>query len=58
VNLNQKQVVAPIDGIVGDFSIKAGDYVSVGQPDYQKMTRWICAFQCRPTTGQLRQDCL
>jgi RND family efflux transporter MFP subunit len=31
VNLNQKQVVAPIDGIVGDFSIKAGDYVSVGQ---------------------------
>jgi RND family efflux transporter MFP subunit len=31
VNLNQKQVVAPIDGIVGDFAIKAGDYVSVGQ---------------------------
>ncbi|MBC7973218.1 MAG: efflux RND transporter periplasmic adaptor subunit [Verrucomicrobia bacterium] len=31
VNLNQKQVVAPIDGIVGDFSIKAGDYVGVGQ---------------------------
>ncbi|MEH2438476.1 MAG: efflux RND transporter periplasmic adaptor subunit [Nostoc sp.] len=31
VNLNQKQVVAPIDGIVSDFSIKAGDYVSVGQ---------------------------
>ncbi len=24
-------MVAPIDGIVGDFSIKAGDYVSVGQ---------------------------
>jgi RND family efflux transporter MFP subunit len=31
VNLNQKQVVAPIDGVVGDFSFKAGDYVSVGQ---------------------------
>ncbi|MBW4693481.1 MAG: efflux RND transporter periplasmic adaptor subunit [Lyngbya sp. HA4199-MV5] len=31
VNLNQKQIVAPIDGIVGDFAIKAGDYVSVGQ---------------------------
>ena len=31
VNLNQKQVVAPIDSSVGDFSIKAGDYVSVGQ---------------------------
>ena len=31
MNLNQKQVVAPINGIVGDFSIKAGDYVSVGQ---------------------------
>lgn len=31
VNLNQKQVVAPIDGVVGDFPIKAGDYVSVGQ---------------------------
>ena len=30
VNLNQKQVVAPIDGIVGDFSLKTGDYVSVG----------------------------
>ncbi len=31
VNLNQKQVVAPIDGIVGDFAFKTGDYVGVGQ---------------------------
>jgi len=31
VNLNQKQVIAPIDGILGDFAIKVGDYVNVGQ---------------------------
>jgi RND family efflux transporter MFP subunit len=31
VNLKQKQVLAPIDGVVGDFSIKAGDYVSIAQ---------------------------
>jgi RND family efflux transporter MFP subunit len=31
VNLNQKQVVAPISGIVGDFSVKNGDYLNVGQ---------------------------
>jgi RND family efflux transporter MFP subunit len=31
VDLNQKQVVAPIDGIVDDFPIKVGDYVTVGQ---------------------------
>jgi RND family efflux transporter MFP subunit len=31
VNLSQKQVIAPISGIVGDFPIKAGDYVTVGQ---------------------------
>ncbi|MHC5938538.1 efflux RND transporter periplasmic adaptor subunit [Nostoc sp.] len=30
VNLSQKQVVAPLDGIVGDFSVKMGDYVSTG----------------------------
>ena len=32
VNLNQKQVVAPISGVVGDFSVKIGDYLSTGQP--------------------------
>jgi RND family efflux transporter MFP subunit len=31
VSLNYKQVVAPIDGVVGDFSVKAGDYVNLGQ---------------------------
>jgi RND family efflux transporter MFP subunit len=31
VNLKQKEVIAPIDGVVGDFSIKAGDYVNIGQ---------------------------
>ena len=31
VNLNQKQVVSPISGVIGDFSFKAGDYVSTGQ---------------------------
>lgn len=30
VNLNAKRVVAPLDGIVGDFSVKVGDYVSTG----------------------------
>ncbi|MHC5740006.1 efflux RND transporter periplasmic adaptor subunit [Nostoc sp.] len=30
VNLNQKQIVAPLDGIVGDFSVKVGDYVNTG----------------------------
>lgn len=31
IDLNQKQVVAPMDGVVGDFAVKAGDYVNVGQ---------------------------
>lgn len=31
VNLNQKQVVAPISGVVGDFPVKVGDYLSTGQ---------------------------
>lgn len=31
VDLKQKQVLAPIDGIVGDFSVKVGDYLNVGQ---------------------------
>ncbi len=30
VNLKQKLVVAPINGIVGDFSVKMGDYVNIG----------------------------
>lgn len=30
VNLNQKQIVAPLNGIVGDFSVKVGDYVNIG----------------------------
>jgi RND family efflux transporter MFP subunit len=31
VSLNQKEVVAPITGMVGDFSAKVGDYVNTGQ---------------------------
>ncbi|MEH2316471.1 efflux RND transporter periplasmic adaptor subunit [Nostoc sp.] len=31
VNLNYKQVLAPIAGIVGDFSVKVGDYLNTGQ---------------------------
>jgi RND family efflux transporter MFP subunit len=31
VNLNFKQVVAPINGVVGTFPVKVGDYVSTGQ---------------------------
>lgn len=31
VNLNQKQVVAPITGVVGEFPVKVGDYVNTGQ---------------------------
>ena len=31
VDLNQKDVVAPISGVVGDFSLKVGDYVTTGQ---------------------------
>ncbi|WP_009633405.1 efflux RND transporter periplasmic adaptor subunit [Synechocystis sp. PCC 7509] len=31
VNLGYKIVAAPISGIIGDFSIKAGDYVTIGQ---------------------------
>ncbi|MEH2255315.1 efflux RND transporter periplasmic adaptor subunit [Nostoc sp.] len=31
VNLNYKQVLAPISGIVGDFSVKVGDYLNTGQ---------------------------
>jgi RND family efflux transporter MFP subunit len=31
VSLNQKDVTAPIDGVIGDFSVKVGDYVNTGQ---------------------------
>ncbi|OUL32854.1 efflux transporter periplasmic adaptor subunit [Nostoc sp. T09] len=31
VNVNQKRVVAPITGIVGEFPVKVGDYVNTGQ---------------------------
>ncbi|MBW4539766.1 MAG: efflux RND transporter periplasmic adaptor subunit [Myxacorys chilensis ATA2-1-KO14] len=31
VSLNQKDVTAPINGVVGDFSVKVGDYVNTGQ---------------------------
>ncbi|MEH2411149.1 efflux RND transporter periplasmic adaptor subunit [Nostoc sp.] len=31
VNLNYKQVLAPISGIVGDFQVKVGDYLNTGQ---------------------------
>ena len=31
VNLNYKQLLAPITGVIGDFSVKVGDYVNVGQ---------------------------
>ncbi|GAB1540945.1 efflux RND transporter periplasmic adaptor subunit [Scytonema sp. NUACC21] len=31
VSLQYKQVLAPITGVVGDFSVKLGDYVSTGQ---------------------------
>lgn len=31
VQLAYKQVTAPINGIVGDFNVKVGDYVNVGQ---------------------------
>ncbi|MBD2436554.1 efflux RND transporter periplasmic adaptor subunit [Nostoc sp. FACHB-110] len=31
VNVNQKRVVAPITGIVGEFPVKIGDYVNTGQ---------------------------
>jgi RND family efflux transporter MFP subunit len=31
VNLNYKLVLAPIDGVIGDFSFKVGDYVNIGQ---------------------------
>ncbi|MEH2319348.1 efflux RND transporter periplasmic adaptor subunit [Nostoc sp.] len=30
VNLKAKQVVAPLDGMIGDFSVKVGDYVNTG----------------------------
>ena len=31
VNLNYKQVLAPINGVVGDFAVKVGDYLTTGQ---------------------------
>lgn len=31
VNVNLKRVVSPINGIVGEFPVKIGDYVSTGQ---------------------------
>jgi RND family efflux transporter MFP subunit len=31
VSVQYKQVLAPITGVVGDFSVKSGDYVSTGQ---------------------------
>jgi RND family efflux transporter MFP subunit len=31
VNLSQKLVVAPVNGVVGDFAFKPGDYVGIGQ---------------------------
>ncbi|MEH2170545.1 MAG: efflux RND transporter permease subunit [Nostoc sp.] len=31
VSLNFKQVVAPITGVVGEFPVKVGDYVNIGQ---------------------------
>jgi RND family efflux transporter MFP subunit len=31
VNLNFKRVVAPVTGVVGDFPVKPGDYVTTGQ---------------------------
>lgn len=31
VNLGFKQVVAPITGVVGEFPVKVGDYVNIGQ---------------------------
>ncbi|WP_414582584.1 efflux RND transporter periplasmic adaptor subunit [Scytonema sp. PCC 10023] len=31
VSLQYKQVVAPITGVIGDFSVKIGDYVNTGQ---------------------------
>ncbi|MER3435338.1 MAG: efflux transporter periplasmic adaptor subunit [Leptolyngbya sp. ERB_1_1] len=31
VNVNFKRVVAPVTGVVGDFPVKAGDFVNVGQ---------------------------
>ncbi|BCL39531.1 efflux RND transporter periplasmic adaptor subunit [Nostoc sp. MS1] len=31
VNVNQKRVVAPITGVVGEFPVKVGDYVNTGQ---------------------------
>ncbi|BAY50056.1 RND family efflux transporter MFP subunit (plasmid) [Scytonema sp. HK-05] len=31
VNLNYKQLLAPINGEIGDFLVKVGDYVNVGQ---------------------------
>ncbi|WP_228058800.1 efflux RND transporter periplasmic adaptor subunit [Nostoc sp. LEGE 06077] len=31
VNVNQKRVVSPIAGVVGEFPVKVGDYVNTGQ---------------------------